>query len=98
MSYSDLAYQISKKQPNFMKKILRTVIGSLAIALILPISSCEKAGCTNPAASNYSSSATKDDGSCKICRGCPKNFKIMGTGSKVWTGVCIILLIYTMYT
>ena len=49
-----------------MKKILRTVIGSLAIALILPISSCEKAGCTNPAASNYSSSATKDDGSCKI--------------------------------
>ena len=26
---------------------------------------------------------------------CPKNLKIMGTDSNLWTGVCIILLTYT---
>ena len=53
-----------------MKNTLKTLIGCvIVIAFITSISSCEKSGCTNPAASNYNSSATKNDGSC-IIPGC----------------------------
>lgn len=33
-------------------------------ALLTPLASCKKSGCTDPTASNYSSKAKKDDGSC----------------------------------
>lgn len=33
-------------------------------ALLTPLTSCKKSGCTDPTASNYSSKAKKDDGSC----------------------------------
>ena len=53
-----------------MNNTLKTLIGCvIAIVFIASISSCEKSGCTNPAASNYNSSATKNDGSC-IIPGC----------------------------
>lgn len=43
-----------------MKKILFL----LAIPLTFSVTSCKKAGCTDPIASNYSDAAKKDDGSC----------------------------------
>lgn len=33
-------------------------------ALLTPLASCKKSGCTDPTANNYSSKAKKDDGSC----------------------------------
>ena len=45
-----------------MKKTLTLV--AAASALTLSFSSCQKKGCTDPTALNYSESAKKDDGSC----------------------------------
>jgi hypothetical protein len=45
-----------------MKKTLTLV--AAAFALTLSFSSCQKKGCTDPTALNYSESAKKDDGSC----------------------------------
>jgi hypothetical protein len=45
-----------------MKKTLTLV--AAASALTLSFSSCQKQGCTDPTALNYSESAKKDDGSC----------------------------------
>jgi len=73
-----------------MRKVFKTFIGCIiVIGFILPISSCEKSGCTNPLASNYNASATKDDGSCKI-PGCtdPTALNYSSTAN-VNNGTCI---------
>ena len=48
-----------------LKKIKKTLtLVAAAFALTLSFSSCQKKGCTDPTALNYSESAKKDDGSC----------------------------------
>ncbi|WP_341906415.1 DUF4856 domain-containing protein [Fluviicola taffensis] len=44
---------------------MKTFLYFLTICTLLtPLTSCKKSGCTDPTASNYSSKAKKDDGSC----------------------------------
>lgn len=52
-------------------KTKQTIIGAmLVIAGALTFTGCAKKGCTDKIASNYNSSATKDDGSCTYVKGC----------------------------
>ncbi|MDB5284230.1 MAG: hypothetical protein JWO06_3305 [Bacteroidota bacterium] len=47
-------------------KLLRFSIVCLVATIALFVAGCTKTGCTNPAASNYDSSAKKDNGKCQI--------------------------------
>ena len=51
-----------------MKPVQLSII-CLISGIIFFVSSCQKTGCTNPAASNYDPSAKKDNGKCQI-KGC----------------------------
>lgn len=44
---------------------MKPYIYGLAVLSLLAVTGCKKKGCTDPNAENYSSSAKKDDGSCK---------------------------------
>ncbi len=48
-----------------MRKLVRTLFILLAACITLFVSSCRKKGCTDADASNYSTSAKKDDGTCR---------------------------------
>ncbi|PHR20617.1 MAG: hypothetical protein COA38_19410 [Fluviicola sp.] len=47
-----------------MKLISRNILFILACGILFTFASCKKKGCTDPTATNYSSEAEKDDGSC----------------------------------
>lgn len=75
---SDMSREFLKK--TIMKKIFLPV---LILSSTVFISSCTKQGCTDSMANNYSSSAKKDDGSCKFDRDA-----FIGNYSATYTDLC----------
>jgi len=49
-----------------MKLFRFTMVGPVALLMVLGTTSCNKEGCTNENALNYDSEAKKDDGSCEL--------------------------------
>lgn len=73
-----------------MKKTLTLV--AAASALTLSFSSCQKKGCTDPTALNYSETAKKDDGSCVYAPGNEVVITDNITSNTTWTNDKIWIL------